>query len=127
MYPYRCPHWEEEHPMAATLVTGNRAVPPNAATFRRRRAVAAVVLAGSLGIAVVGAQGVLTGPGGVPASAARAGMARSARTVRAEPGDSLWLIAERHHSDIGLARYLDALIDLNGGTEIVAGQLVRLP
>ena len=47
--------------------------------------------------------------------------------VRAEPGDSLWSIAERYHGEVDLSRYVDALIDLNGGTAIVAGQLVRLP
>ena len=47
--------------------------------------------------------------------------------MRAEPGDSLWSIAERFHGDVSLPRYVDALIQLNGGTAIVAGQLVRLP
>jgi hypothetical protein len=47
--------------------------------------------------------------------------------VRAEPGDSLWSIAERFHGDVELTRFVDALIDLNGGPAITAGQLVRLP
>ena len=72
-------------------------------------------------------QEVLTGPGGVPASAAGAGTARSAQQVRAEPGDSLWSIAERFHGEVALTRYVDALVDLNGGTAISAGQVVRLP
>ena len=37
------------------------------------------------------------------------------RQVRAEPGDSLWSIAERFHGDVDLSRYVDALVDLNGG------------
>ena len=52
---------------------------------------------------------------------------RRAAHVRAEPGDSLWSIAERFHGDVDLRRYVDALIRLNGGTAIAAGQLVRLP
>lgn len=102
----------------------------SAATYRRRRATAAVLAVGALsviGLGGLGAIGVLTGPGGVPASAAGAGTAPPDRVVRAEPGDSLWSLAERFHGDVGLQRYLDALIGLNGGTAIAAGQLVRLP
>jgi nucleoid-associated protein YgaU len=97
------------------------------ATYRRRQATAAVlVVAASIAIAT-GVNGVLSGPGGVPASAAGAGTARAVVSVRAEPGDTLWAIAERFHGDVGLERYVDALIELNGGTAIAAGQLVRLP
>ena len=43
-------------------------------------------------------------------------------------GDTLWSIAERYHGDVAIQRYVDALVDLNGGsTEIDTGQLVRLP
>ena len=75
----------------------------------------------------LGAHGVLTGPGGVPASAAGAGTAQPGGVVRAEPGDSLWTLAERHHGEVDLTNYVEALIDLNGGTAITAGQRVRLP
>ena len=71
--------------------------------------------------------GVLSGPGGVPASATGTATAPAIAHVRAEPGDSLWSIAERYHGDVGLRRYVEALIQLNGGTAITAGQLVRLP
>ena len=70
---------------------------------------------------------VLSGPGGVPASATGTATAPAARHVRAEPGDSLWSIAERFRGDVGVQRYVEALIDLNGGTAITAGQLVHLP
>jgi hypothetical protein len=80
-----------------------------------------------VGIGVQVGSGVLSGPGGVPASATGAATAPAARHVRAEPGDSLWSIAERFHGDVGLTHYVDALIRLNGGTSIAAGQLVRLP
>jgi hypothetical protein len=100
---------------------------PTAATYRRRRRVAGVGLIAVTSALTLGAHGLLTGPGGVPASAAGAGTARPGVAVRAEPGDSLWSLAERHHGDVDLTRYVDALIDLNGGTAIAAGQLVRLP
>jgi Tfp pilus assembly protein FimV len=45
----------------------------------------------------------------------------------ARPGDNLWSIAEAHRGDVGVRRYVDALIDLNGGPSIQAGQRVLLP
>jgi len=121
--------------MTATVTTATtarttrplRSTRVSAATYRRRRATAAVLAAGALCAIGLGAQGVLTGPGGVPASAAGAGTAPPVVSVRADPADSLWSIAERFHGDVALARYVDALIDLNGGTAVDAGQLVRLP
>jgi hypothetical protein len=100
---------------------------PSSATFRRRRAVAAAVTAVVIGVGVQFGTSVLSGPGGVPASATGAATAPSVVHVRAAPGDSLWSIAERFHGDVALTRYVDALIRLNGGTAIAAGQLVRLP
>jgi hypothetical protein len=45
----------------------------------------------------------------------------------AQPGDTLWSIADRYRGDVGHGRYVDALIDVNGGTTIQIGQAVRLP
>ena len=45
----------------------------------------------------------------------------------AAAGDSLWSIAQANHGDVSIDRYVDALIDLNGGTDIAVGQAVRLP
>lgn len=100
---------------------------PPATVYRRRRTVAALVVSGVLSTFGLAAQAVLSGPGGDPASAAGAGTAPSVRYVRAEAGDSLWSIAERFHGQVDLSRYVDALVDLNGGAAIVVGQLVRLP
>lgn len=100
-----------------------------AARYRRRRAGAALAVAAIVGGAALAADS-LTGPGGVPASAAGTATApaeRAERHVRAAPGDSLWSIAEEHHGDIAITRYVEKLIDLNGGTRIEAGQRVRLP
>jgi hypothetical protein len=99
----------------------------SSATYRRRRAAVGLLLAGIVGSAALVAGNVLTGPGGVPASAAGAGTAPLERTVRARPGDSLWSIAEVFHGDVAISRYVDALIARNGGTRIEAGQVVRLP
>lgn len=102
-------------------------VRPTRATYRRRRAVAGTITVLIVtGAAQLGTS-VLSGPGGVPASATGAATATVARHVRAERGDSMWSIAERFRGDVGVQRYVEALIDLNGGTAITAGQLVRLP
>ncbi|MFK7917117.1 MAG: LysM peptidoglycan-binding domain-containing protein [Ilumatobacter sp.] len=45
----------------------------------------------------------------------------------ARNGDSLWSIADEYRSDVARDRYVDALIALNGGTTVLAGQAVRLP
>jgi len=93
-----------------------------------RRRTATVVAVGVLSLAGLGLHGVLSSAGDVPASAAGAGSAPVARTVKAHPGDTLWSIAEAHRGDISIRRYVDALVELNGGeTRIDAGQLVRLP
>src|SRR4051812_30089668 len=93
---------------------------------RRRRAVAGLLLAGAVGSAVL-AGNVLTDPGGAPASAAGAATAVPVSTLRVRAGDSLWSIAARFRGDVPIARYLEALISVNGGTRIEAGQIVRLP
>ena len=97
------------------------------ATYRRRRAAVGLLVAGVIGSAALVAGNVLTGPGGVPASAAGAGTAPLERTVRARAGDSLWSLAEAFHGDVSVSRYVEALIARNGGTRIDAGQVVRLP
>jgi hypothetical protein len=100
---------------------------PTPATYRRRRTAAGLLVAGVVGCGGLVVGNVLTGPGGVPASAAGTGTALAPRSVRARAGDSLWSIGEVFHGDVSLASYVEALISLNGGTRIVAGQLVRLP
>ena len=44
-----------------------------------------------------------------------------------QSGDTLWSIADQFRGDVGHSRYVDALIDSNGGTAIQIGQVVRLP
>lgn len=99
-----------------------------AGTYRRRRAVAAALCTLALAGGGVAADGVLRDSGGVPASAAGAALPPPPeRTVVAQPGDTLWALARQHHGVADFDRYLDDLIDRNGGTAIQAGQIVRLP
>ena len=111
---------------AARPARRSTARPP--AVVARRRGLAGVVAVGALSLLGLGAHGVLSGPGDVPASAAGAGPAPETRTVKVHAGDTMWSIAERYHGDVAIQRYVDALVDLNrGSTEIDTGQLVRLP
>ena len=71
---------------------------------------------------LVAAHDVLAGSGGVPASAAVSLPAQARAIVVAQPGDTLWSIASAHHGDISITRYVDTLVDLNGGATIQAGQ-----
>jgi len=98
---------------------------PSAATYRRRRAVFGIVSAVGIAVGAVAAHDVLAGSGGVPASAAESLPARV--TVVARPGDTLWSIAELHHGEVSISRYVDTMVDLNGGASIQAGQVVLLP
>ena len=88
---------------------------------------AAGLFVGLLAIGGVAAHDVLAGSGGVPASAAGATPALVRRVVVARAGDTLWSIAQRFHGEITFDRYLEALINLNDGPSIQAGQSVTLP
>lgn len=85
------------------------------------------MLAVLLAASAVLAHDVLAGSGGDPASAAVSQPARTRTTVTALPGDTLWSIAQQHRGGIPISRYVDALVDLNGGAAIQAGQSVVLP
>jgi len=99
-----------------------------------RRAVAAVLVVmvvAMLAVAVTAVAGALVDVGGRPAAASDvvSGGAASpiVRVHVAEPGDTLWSIADRYRGDVGQGRFVDALVDLNGGAGIQIGQAVRLP
>ena len=101
------------------------AVRPN---YVARRALAVGLMLVTL-ILAVAVFVLLAGLGGRPASASQAEPAISniASVYVASAGDSLWSIAEANHGDVGLDRYVDALIDLNGGTDVQVGQAIQLP
>lgn len=75
-------------------------------------------------VTVLGGLGALSGSGGEPAAAADSA---ALRTLIAQPGDTLWDIAAVHRGEISITRYVDALVELNGGASIAAGQVITLP
>ena len=99
-----------------------------------RRAVVAVLVVmvvALLAVSVTAVAGALVDVGGRPAAASDIASGGAAspivRVHVAEPGDTLWSIADRYRGDVGRGRFVDALVDLNGGAVIQIGQAVRLP
>lgn len=97
------------------------------ATYRRRRQLVGIVLAVLVAVGAVLAHDVLAGSSDGPASAAASLPALTRITITARPGDTLWSIGELHHGAVPIARYVDKLVDINGGASIQAGQAVLLP
>jgi Tfp pilus assembly protein FimV len=118
---------------SANRSTSNIGAPAEpGANYAVRRAVAALVvvlLAAVVALAGSVLVGALVDVGGRPA-AASVGPAADLPSVRihvAQPGDTLWSIADRYRGDVDRGRFVDALVDANGGTVIQIGQAVRLP
>lgn len=102
-----------------------RAQEPN---YLLRRIVALVLAIAVAVLLATAMSGLLAGFGGGPASASGAQPAASQLEYHvAQPGDTLWTIAVEQHGEVVLDRYVDKLIDLNGGTRILVGQAVLLP
>lgn len=101
--------------------------PTSEVTYRRRRAIVGVVAAVVVACGIVLAHDVLAGSGGVPASAAASQPAHARSTITAQSGDTLWSIGRTYRGDVPISRYVDKLVDLNGGASIQAGQQVILP
>ena len=107
-------------------------VRPNVPNYAIRRLLVGSV---ALGLAVVGlaaAVGLLAGFQGTRASAsgvqsALADTAVSAAIHVAQPGDTLWSIADTYRGDIGRNRYIDVLIGINGDTGVTSGEAIWLP
>ena len=115
-----------------TRYTVPASVLPSRSTFVRRR-VGAVVFVVALVLSVGSvAQRGLADRGGEPASVAAVGRATDglagyAPTYVVRPGDTMWGIAERLYPGADIARIVDALVSLNGGAAIEAGQTLNLP
>ena len=118
------PSRRQVRPVSARVVAARSA---SEATYRRRRAVVGIMLAVSVAVGVVLTHDVLAGSSGAPASAAAGQPAHNLRSVTVQPGDTLWSIAQVNHGSVPITRYVDKLVDLNGGPSIQAGQAVRLP
>ena len=120
-----------EHPIhrthGAERVRTHRPAPVSPRTYARRRALVGGVSAVIVALGLVAGFELLAGSSGAPASAAVSRPGATSESVVARAGDTLWSIAEAHRGDIGVRRYLDALIDLNRGPSIQAGQRVLLP
>jgi len=104
-----------------------RRAQPSEATYRRRRAVVGTLLAVFVAVGAVLTHDVLAGSSGAPASAAESQPALTRIAITALPGDTLWSIGQQHHGAVPIARYVDKLVDINGGPSIQAGQAVLLP
>jgi Tfp pilus assembly protein FimV len=118
-------------PVGSARRSSTTSRPPAEANYLVRRVVAVVVAVCVLAAAAVALgeiAGAVSDLGGRPAAASEVTTDPAAPTSYvAAPGDTLWSIAERFRGDVGHARYLDALVSLNGGAGVQAGQAVRLP
>lgn len=97
---------------------------PSTQVYLRRRLLVGAVLVAVLLAVWGGAGSVLANRGGAPASAAAA---RQAITYVVQPGDTLWSIASSHHGEVGMADYVDLLVQRNDGAVIQVGQVITLP
>ena len=109
-----------QHPSLATNAVNATSV----ATYQRRRLVVLVAAMLVLGVVIAGVIGA-TGTS-AQADQAVAGQSVEPRTVVAQPGDTLWAIAQRVAPQANVSELVDELVRLNGDA-IVAGQLVRIP
>jgi hypothetical protein len=119
-----------EHPMTATLYPSDLYPSETHANYALRRAVAVgvvVIVLVLVAIAASASVGALLDVDGRPAAASDVAAAPIVRIHVAQPGDTLWTIAEQYRGDVGQGRFVDALIAVNGGTAIQAGQAIRLP
>ena len=109
-----------QHPSLANTAANTASV----ATYQRRRLVVLVAAMLVLGVVIAG----VIGATGTTAQAdqAVAGQSIEPRTVIAQPGDTLWAIAQRVAPQANISDLVDELVRLNGDA-IVAGQLVRIP
>jgi hypothetical protein len=112
---------------AATSVS---CVRPSAATYRRRRAVAAGLVAVVVG-SVVWAVAALPGGGPLPApgpSRPAAGRAvTGAPHYVVQPGDTLWTIARRLQPQGDVRPLVDRLASAHGGPVLYVGERIALP
>ncbi len=99
--------------------------------YLARRVLVAVTASAVLAAGAVGvdqAVGALTDLGGRPAAASEVAPTADAPTQHvAVAGDTMWSIAGHYRGDVGRDRYIDALVDLNGGASVQVGQAIRLP
>lgn len=96
---------------------------PTAATFRRRRLVAAglavLLLVSSVNVAFqIAGGGATTGDDGVRPVAEL--------SVLVEPGDTVWSIADSLAGDDDVRPVVDAIVDANGNANLTTGERLRI-
>lgn len=105
-------------------------VRPNVPNYALRRVLVGATAVIALAFGLVAAVGVAAGVSGGTASAAAAADVStvSAQAVHvAQAGDTLWSIANTYRGDVDHGRYIDALIDVNGGVDVRLGAAILLP
>ncbi len=125
--------------MAAVTITttprfGRRAEPTvrptpraSAATYRRRRAVAAGLALAAVVVAARAAGALGDSPLAVSERRPASSPADAPASYVVEPGDSLWSIAERLAPAEDPRPLVDALSDARGGAPLLPGETIFLP
>jgi nucleoid-associated protein YgaU len=98
---------------------------PRSVYLRRRVAVGALGLVAVLG--VFGVAESVIGAAADSVAASESADVGAPGAVIARPGDTLWALARQYRGDVPLDRYLERLVQANGGASIRAGQTVVLP
>lgn len=108
------------------LIPGGRSPQAMAATYRRRRVVAALVVVTVLVVAVQLAQ-ALSGLAAGWAAPAPAAIEGPTVAVEAEPGDTLWSLAREVHPAGDVRPVVEAMVADRGTATVAAGEQVRVP
>lgn len=108
------------------LIPGGRSPQALAATYRRRRLVAALVLVTVLVIAVHLAQ-LLAGVAAGWSAPAPAAIDGPTVAIEAEPGDTLWTLARQVHPDGDVRPVVEAMVADRGTAAVAVGEQVRVP
>jgi len=117
--------------MAIAVVIPNRLA--DTELYARRRLRVLFVLAAIVLVLLVSTGHVVANRGGAPASTPAVRLANPAAagalgtTYVVQAGDTLWSIGQRFHGHTPLADYVDALVSVNGGTEIQVAEALALP
>lgn len=108
------------------LIPGGRSPQAMAATYRRRRLVAALVLVTLLVVAVQLAQ-ALSGLAAGWAAPTPAPIEGPTVVVEAGPGDTLWSLARAVHPDGDVRPVVEAMVAERGAASVAVGDQVRVP
>ncbi len=102
-------------------------VRPSVPNFALRRLLVGMTATVALCFGLVAAVGVSAGVSGGTASAAPATDVVAPSMHVAQAGDTMWSIANTYRGDVDRDRFINALIDANGGVDVQVGAAVLLP